>query len=50
MSADTYSDSALEDLVKHFMKGFKGEKGEYSYINAVDELMALNKTHITVDV
>lgn len=50
MSADTYSDSALEDSVKHFMKGFKDEKREYSYINAIDELPALNKTHITVNV
>ena len=48
MSVKTYSDSALEDIVKKFLQTFKRGKN-YPYLEQIDVLMATNKTSITVN-
>ena len=48
MSAKTYSDSAIEDLLKSFLQSFKRD-GDYPYVTQIDALLGMNKTSITVD-
>ena len=49
MSKETaYTDSALADKIKEFLKSFKKD-GQYVYVDQIDEMMPQNKTYLTVD-
>lgn len=41
--------SAIADDLKLFLSGCKDKDGEYKYFNSINDLMAANSTHITVD-
>ena len=49
METRTFSDSALSDLVKHFLIRYKNRQGQYRYLNAIDEMMPRNSKHIIID-
>ena len=44
----TYTESALVDKLKEFLKEFKSN-GDYTYIDKIDTMMATNTTYLTVD-
>ena len=45
----TFTDSALSDKVKEFLTRFKDTKGEYKYVQEIDEMMPKNSKFIIVD-
>lgn len=45
----TYTDSALSDKLKEFLKTFKTSGGRYRYVEDIDRMMPEGRTHLTVD-
>lgn len=44
-----YTSSALADMAKEFMSGFKDPHGERKYLRMIDEMMPREETYISVD-
>ncbi len=44
-----YTDSALSDTIKEFLKSFKNPDGDYVYIDKIDSMMPKNQASLTVD-
>lgn len=45
----TFTDSGLSDKVKEFLTRFKDKDGNYTYVEAIDEMMPKNAKYIIVD-
>ncbi len=47
--AETYTPSALSDMVKSFLIQFKDKTGSYTYVEQIDEMMAKYIYYIVID-